>query len=60
MNLVEEITQTEQHLKQTVKKNEFNWNDHFNELLGKPSIPTSNDESTLTIQNELVIKKCIL
>ena len=36
------------------------WNDHFKELLGKPSIPTPNDESTLTIQNELDIKKGIL
>ena len=36
------------------------WNDHFKELLGKPSIPTSNDESTLTIQNKLDIKKGIL
>ena len=36
------------------------WNDHFKELLGKPSIPTSNDESTLTIQNVLDIKKYIL
>ena len=36
------------------------WNNHFKELLGKPSIPTSNDESTLIIQNELDIKKGIL
>ena len=36
------------------------WNDYFNELLGKPSIPTSIDESTLTIQNELDIKKGIV
>ena len=33
------------------------WYDHFKELLGKPYIPTSNDESTLTIQNKLDIKK---
>ena len=59
MKLVEEITQTEQNLKQTVEKNEI-WNDHFKELLSKPLIPTSNDESTLTIQNGLDIKKGIL
>ena len=33
------------------------WNDHFKEPFGKPSIPTSNNESILTIQNELDIKK---
>ena len=31
--------------------------DHVKELLGKPLIPTSNDENTLTIQNKLDIKK---
>ena len=36
------------------------WNDHFKELLGKLSIPTSNDEITLTIQNELDIKQGII
>ena len=35
-------------------------NDHYKELLSKPSIPTSNDESTLNIQNVLDIKKGIL
>ena len=33
------------------------WNDNFKELFSKPLIPTSNDESTLTIQNELDKKK---
>ena len=33
------------------------WNNHFKELLSKPLIPTSNDESTLTIQNGLDMKK---
>ena len=36
------------------------WHDHFNKLLGKPTIITSNDESTYTIKNELDIKKGIL
>ena len=35
------------------------WNDHFKKLLSKPLIPTSNDESTFTIQNELDTKKGI-
>ena len=33
------------------------WNDNFKELFSKSLIPTSNDESTLTIQNELDKKK---
>ena len=33
------------------------WNDHSKELLGKPPIPTENDESTLIIQNVLDSKK---
>ena len=59
MKLVKETTQTEQNLKQTVEKNVKIklWNDNFKELLGKPPISTSNDESTLTIQNKLDIKK---
>ena len=42
MKLVEEITQTEQNLKKTVESNECNYG---KKLLGKPTIPTSNDES---------------
>ena len=57
MNLMEEITQSEKNLKQRNGKERIQlWNDYFKELLVKPPIHTSNDGSTLTIQNELAIK----
>ena len=58
MKLVEDRTQTEQKRKANSGKKRIQlWHDHFKELLCKPTIHTSNDESTLTIQNELDIKK---
>ena len=64
MKLIEDITQIEKNLKANSGKERIQlWYDHFKELgklyylLGKQSIPTSNDESTLTIQNKLDIKK---
>ena len=51
MKLVEERTQIEKNSKLTVEKNEFNYHNYFKELLGKPTILTSNDESLVTIQN---------
>ena len=62
MNIVNEVSGRNNSNRAKLKANSGKekiqiWNNHFKELLGKPSIPTSNDESTLTIQNELDIKK---
>ena len=60
MKLVEEITQTEQNLKQTEEKNEFNCRTTITRTyLVNHQFP-HHDESTLTIHNVLDIKKGIL
>ena len=55
-NIVNEVSGINNSNRAKIKENSGKersilWNDHFKELLGKPSILISNDESTLTLQN---------